>query len=424
MNEQKLHPMLTKDVLMPHFVTQFQCNGSVCPLSCCMFFNVTFDKKSYDILESKLNLSAEQKQNYQKLPPANRSHEQYAQFKVETASHACKFLDNDWCELHRDFGEVALPDVCYEYPRQYRYFGRLHTALSLSISCPLVADLALLQRDAFEFVVQPKTFRQSILGSTFCLFSEDDPLMIDIHLFCIQILRVQEIDLWKRLAFLGLFCQQLAEIFEPGTQPARQMEIQQQSQELIMSMSALLEAGEVNGIYDVVEADPDYLVACFQFFQHLHADWSSETERPLLSQALQAIVQHLTEDGDTLSFEQLWQKYRQGRRHLQNALKDHPYFFEHLILSELLYLAFPFAGKLDARLLYRHLCFVYVFVRFILAIDCLHGDKSAQELSFMVAKLMRLFQHFDVALLTQAMDLQNMGWDDLSTIYAHLKDDF
>lgn len=426
---QHLHAMYTKDVLMPRFVMQFQCNGPDCPLSCCTYFRVNFGKKDYEILEHNLALSAEHKKNYRKCSRAKRTDEGYAEFVGKNGSRICGFLEGGWCALHRDFGEAALPRPCYTYPRLYRTMGREHTELNLSISCPQVAKLALLKEDAFDFVISSMHFRKDAVVEDNASFSGDLQLILDIRFFCIQLMRAKDIALWKRVALLGLFSSQLAEILA-NTKIVRQIEkISQNIQQLIIATTALIESGEVNAIYEVVETDWMHLTACVNFLVDMQQHWLDGKQDDYIVHFYQEIALYLSPDGEDVSevgsfdFQFTLHNYQQGMQHLTKSLTDYPYFFEHVLVSELLYLNFPFFNH-ELRLTYQHFCFVYIFTRFALAMFCVNGEKSPEELSLVVARVMRVFQHRSLLDLMNVVSCKSLGWENLSAIYAHLKDDF
>lgn len=415
---KSIFPMVSRDVLMPKFASRFVCKGPECPLSCCCYFIVTFEKKAYEQLEHGLDLTPEQKKKYKKVGKAQRSESNYAQFISSSDDRqACGFLENNLCSLHRDYGEEALPTVCYFYPRLYRSFGREHTELVLSISCPLVANDALLNPDALDFVVQHMTWRKDADDPQMPLFN-DHQIKLDIRFFCLQLMRVQEIDLWKRLAFLGLFTVQLEDIVVQHKSSSTLAAAKPAIDNLIASATALIEEGAINDIYANVVEDCDYLVHCYQFFLQVQRDWEKHSA---FNHVFAEFNEIFFADGGDFFYEDLLRTYQQGYQNLQSSLKNAPFFFEHLILSHMLFLLYPF-HKLDITQCYHHLCFVFVFCRWTLSVYCAAGERHPEEITLLLAKLMRILQHTAILPLTQVMNVDALGWEDLSMVYANLKD--
>lgn len=413
-----IYPMREVEAMIPQFASRFSCVGPDCALSCCMCFSIAFEKKNYDLLENQLGLTVAQKKNYKKCSKSQRSDASYAQFIAQGEWNACGFFEEGLCILHRDFGEQALCNVCYLHPRLYRAFAPDYIELSVSLSCPEAAKLALLSPDAFDFLPQTSQIRQEVIETLPRHLQPLQPILLDVRFFCIQILRVQDLSLWKRLALLSLFSAHLDEALASSAPSTWSKAVQ----DLIDGTTYLIQSGEVNTLYDEVQARDDYLPACYVFLKTIEQDWKSQ---PHFFALIEQLEQHLFDGTKTYDVALLQQNHQQGLKHLQASLKDHPYFLEHFLLSELFELSFPFCFKaqLPIAFLYRYLCFVYVFMRFVLAVYCVHEPKIAEELSFVIAKFMRFLQHVDLHTLKDLMNLDQLHWEDWGLLYAHLKDD-
>src|SRR4029079_17930828 len=70
------------------------------------------------------------------VPEAERTDDRHALIQ-KGEGDACTFLDDNWCSIHRRFGEDALPDVCSQYPRRVSQVAD-RIELTGSISCPEV----------------------------------------------------------------------------------------------------------------------------------------------------------------------------------------------------------------------------------------------------------------------------------------------
>lgn len=414
-----IYPMQEREVLMPKFASRFSCVGPECPFSCCMYFTIAFEKKNYDLLENHLALSSEQKKNYKKLSKSKRRDSAYAQLIAQGDSQACGFFQDDLCALHRDFGEEALNNVCYLYPRLYRSFVHGCTEMTVSMSCPEALRLALLTEDAFDFVQQKVVLRQEVIESLPKHLIKFQNILFDVHVFCMQILRVRELDLWKRVAILSLFCSHLDEIVSNSSHHALEKAVQN----LMEGTTYLIQSGEIDSLYDEVVSRDDYLTSCYVCFKTIQYSWQGRSHFV----ELMASIEKLFFDGSMeFSFDLLCKNYKQGLKNLQMTLEDIPYFFEHLLLSELLELSFPFvfsSSKLSIQFLYRYICFVYLFLRFMLAFYCVHEVKTKDDLILFVSKLMRFIQHKDLVFQKEMLNLDQLHWEEWGLLYAHLKDD-
>lgn len=417
-----LYALVRHDVFMPKFATRFSCIGPDCRFNCCQYFTISFDQKYFARLASLC--APADKNKFRKSKKSKRSDQHFGEFVMDE-QQACGFLEEGICRLHRDFGEHALSNPCYHFPRLFRAYRHDHTELILSMSCIEAARLALLEADAFDFVVQPCEVRAEVVENRQIQSSELAQLMFDVRFFCVQILQFKALAFWKRLAILGLFSVQLTSLLE---QP--QQNWQAEVQALIESTSAFIQADDVNDIYDAVCTDSEHLASCFLFLKKLQNEWFGQRSFLSLAEELEALAvgETLRIEGSNLSydFEVLRQNYVQGCENLRQALADYPYFFEHLVLSHLLYLSFPFNQdkSLSADVLYRHLCFSFVFLRFALAIYCRDEVRSVDDLLMVVMKIMRALQHSNVDLLNDLMGIDRLAWDDFAVLYAGLKDNF
>lgn len=411
---KSIYPTQSRAVLMPRFAADFDCIGSACELSCCRYFRITFERKFFQFLEQDLHLS--DKTRYKKLPKSQRSEVHFAEFLKQGAACECRFLEEGWCALHRDFGETAIPNVCYLHPRVYRSFVPEHLELSLSISCPEAARLALLRSDAFDFIEQTLELRTESIEFLPHSFMYLKPLLLEVRFFCVQILRVQDLLLWKRLSILLLFCSHLAEAFSSSS-------VQDAVQNLIEGTTYLIQSGEAQTSFDAIEARDDYLAFCYVFLKTVEFDWQNQ---PHFADILQVLNACCIDEQGAYALEVLHKNYQKGLKNLSLSLQNHPYFFEHLVLAEMLELSFPFDVKTQMPLDFvsRYLCFVYLFMRFVLALYCKEEKKMPEDLALVVAKFMRFIQHVDLKTQAEFLDFNVLGWENLNNVYAHLKEDF
>lgn len=131
------------------YTQAFRCLGSDCPDNCCKHWEINVDKNTY--------------KKWQKILPQDELDKKVlkhgkgslpgiiGKIKLEEDGH-CPFLNKDsLCEIHKDHGESSLPYPCRTYPKGIMsVIGQYE--LSMTLSCPEVARLALLDSTAMELV--------------------------------------------------------------------------------------------------------------------------------------------------------------------------------------------------------------------------------------------------------------------------------
>lgn len=135
------------------YMTRFACLGDKCEDSCCRHWTVTVDESHFVALDRLLRAPADRARfeaGFIPRPESERKPHAFATIRMREHDKSCPFLDPaNLCELHRRFGDPALPDVCSFYPRFVSAVGdRLELAGSLS--CPEVVRQALLEEDGVE----------------------------------------------------------------------------------------------------------------------------------------------------------------------------------------------------------------------------------------------------------------------------------
>ncbi|MBR5914356.1 MAG: flagellin lysine-N-methylase [Selenomonadaceae bacterium] len=129
-------------LIYPKYVEYFKCDGQRCGAKCCKNWCVDIDAdtfKKYEQIESA-DKEITSKINY------NEERKGYViQLK---ANGDCPFLtEENLCSIQKNHGENFLSMVCKTYPRHNVKIGDT-LEYSLSLTCPLVAELALSSDDA------------------------------------------------------------------------------------------------------------------------------------------------------------------------------------------------------------------------------------------------------------------------------------
>ena len=202
----------------PQYVSKFKCDGSKCDAHCCQeCWNIFIDEETY---EQYARLDP------QKILPHLKFHSDKGEYFIDFGDKKyCPFLnEKKLCSLQLARGENFLSKTCATYPRITNHFGYF-LERSLILSCPVAAEMILLEREPmqFEFVEVPEKIH-SLDGKLFLQVIEaTDELkahVIEIQAAMISILQERTLSIDQRLIVLGFFVDRLAEIFSPFDEDA------------------------------------------------------------------------------------------------------------------------------------------------------------------------------------------------------------
>jgi len=112
---------MSKKIIAPGYMHDFQCAGGDCEDTCCQKWDTHLDKLHYDLLANKVGSS----QQEQTLFDANiflqdkehANQENYAYIKLDKSGY-CPFLNTaGLCHIHDQYGIEPLNDACTFFPR-------------------------------------------------------------------------------------------------------------------------------------------------------------------------------------------------------------------------------------------------------------------------------------------------------------------
>ncbi len=408
-----LHPQRVLTALVPLYVSRFACIGPDCEDNCCTGWRVTLDKKTFNAYRQvKLPALAERLDQQVKRQRSQASDAHYARIELNAVNHECPFLEQRLCAVQRDLGEDYLSNTCATYPRASRDFGG-QIEQSLTLSCPEAARQALLQPDAFDFVEAPLQVRNGTVETIKPRSGLSLPVMNEIRVFCLQLMRTDGLELWQKLAVLGVFCERLTATLQQAGHagiPA-----------LLQDFVTMIENGMV--LDALRELQPNHSIQA-QVFALL---WQGKVRGGLspVQQAVQdAVARGLGADAATgqVTSEQLVEHYRIGLGRLADALQAAPQLLEHYLLNEIFRDLFPFQSATPYED-YLRLISRFGLLRLMLAARC-NADAelpSAAALSQTVQMFCRRFQH-DASWAAQINSaLKNSGWDGLEKVYGFLR---
>ena len=126
----------------PQYYDDFTCIADRCPDTCCAGWQIVIDEKSleeYSRVEGEVGVRLQKSIDWEK-----GVFHQY--------NRRCAFLNEEnLCDLYRELGAESLCDTCRLYPRHVEEFEEVRE-FSLSLSCPVVAEMILGQKDPVRFL--------------------------------------------------------------------------------------------------------------------------------------------------------------------------------------------------------------------------------------------------------------------------------
>lgn len=197
--------------IQPEYIKQFRCDGQKCNAKCCRKWNIPIDSATY--------------QKYLRLKPKSEAKRilESITFKREYNSHFikhdehghCPLLTSEClCSIQLKHGEGFLSDTCASYPRVAHclvdYYER-----SLTMTCPLAAELILLSTEPMAFEqVELDEMQHAANGtpSTFLIPREWIRQLFTIQYAAISILQSRNLSLDGRLIVLGFYFDRLDEL--------------------------------------------------------------------------------------------------------------------------------------------------------------------------------------------------------------------
>ena len=131
---------------IPDYYNEFSCIAGDCPDTCCAGWQIVIDEKS--------------QKKYKKYPgdfgKRLRSRIDWKEGAFCQNNKRCAFLNDDnLCDIYKNAGPSYLCDTCRKYPRHVEEYEDLRE-ISLSISCPVVAELLMNRKDPVRFLTKEK----------------------------------------------------------------------------------------------------------------------------------------------------------------------------------------------------------------------------------------------------------------------------
>lgn len=406
-----LHLTRTIHALTPNYVSRFRCIGAECKDNCCTGWHIGLDKKTFNSYRQSKHpeLRAAFDKGLRREPSENGDR-LYGRIALSDKDGTCPLMQGGLCGVQKHMDESHLSNTCFTYPRVSADFGgQMQQALQLS--CPEAARLALLAPDAFEFTETTVAVRPDDLVVARPREGFPEQLMHDVRIFCLQLMRSQGLELWQRLAMLGVFCERLTALERDSAAAAR----------LIDSFTSLLESGSALDALQGLQPDHEAQALVFAtIWGGLAGPAGTAHERAVLA----SVAANLGADPHTgnAPVADLLAAYATGVRRLPLALEAAPHLLDHYILNEMFTHLFPF-GRGSAYDSYLELVSRFGLLRMMLAARCASEGPlpDADALVETVQVFYRRFRH-NTGFARRVNDaLKNSGWNSLDKLYGFLR---
>lgn len=232
----------TSEMLVPKYVTQFQCLGGACPDTCCSTWSISVDQDTYERYRGENHPVLKPLLQQYLVQADKESYSKYGTLNLRSSDSHCGIHSAEgFCTIQQHYGEDALSDTCYIYPRHVVQFGDRFEQ-SLTLSCPEAARLALTQDDAFEFVSADFTSRLATTPVITSIRGFSVEAMDEVRIFLIQLFQTPSLTNTERLVTAGWLCQQIDHLVETDSQSSIDT--------LLSDMIHLVENGSIHATVD------------------------------------------------------------------------------------------------------------------------------------------------------------------------------
>lgn len=411
-----LHFLKKIQLVQPRFGALFRCIGDACPEDCCTGWSVDVDKTTYDEYKNTKHPQLKAKIDSSVHPKSGHSTKlSYGLIEKSASTNTCCFLENRLCSIQDLLGSDKLSHTCFNFPRMHRRIDQ-EIERSFTLSCPEVARLALLDRDAFEFEEIEDVVRVATVSSVSAEGQINRSLSNELRIFALSLLKGYSGPTWEKLAILGVVC-------ETFSQTQRKGELSTKTgRSTLMTVQSLIQQGKIGDVLSMTAPQPKLQAEAFLLFLNaVPINALTELAQQRLDAALDGL-QYSKDCGEN-DFDALAARYQQGLAKLTLILQDKPWFLDHVVIGDLLWNVFPF-NRRDPYTSYIGIVTRFGLVRLLLAGSCMHNPEiSENELAQVVQTFARHYQHNRTFASTIDGCLERTGWDALDRVFLFLRAD-
>lgn len=351
--------------LRPSYYDEFHCLAAECKFSCCIGWDIAFNKKDYLALkrqDASPELADRLDRALHRIRDDKFDGQMYAEFDMSDG--VCPLLRGDClCALQAEKGDNALPTICKRFPRSEHYLPSGYLERSLTPACEGVLALLWDMPEGIDFVSDPLpkerwrrlTFEGSVLLIRY--FAE-------IRELCIDFLQDRRFPLPRRILLMGMALRELADGEKdiPGWLTRSR------------SMADSLASG---GFPE--EPEQEKLLAFFMT-NAIQTLRMFEASNPGLEGIREDVLTYCGVSPGSSRATIRTALYREARERFEKSFGDREYFFENLMVSLLFRLNMP--DSISAETLWKsyvNFCNLYAFYRFMAVMSCREGAAGDKE---------------------------------------------
>ena len=150
--------------IQPNYVKNFQCDGKKCGARCCRDWRIVVDEDAYDKFSELETSAREEILQHTEWMEDERENVDILVLKLREDG-VCSFLGEDClCSLQKKHGEEFLTAICQSFPRVTYKLDEEIFEQSMTLTCPLSANLILLPTEKITFTEVPNVTARSIIG--------------------------------------------------------------------------------------------------------------------------------------------------------------------------------------------------------------------------------------------------------------------
>ena len=184
--------------IQPDYVSKFKCDGKICGARCCRDWRIVVDDETY---EKYCLLSDSERDKV--LSDLDWIEDEVEGVDVMVLKlrpdGVCSFLRKDsLCGLQKKYGEDYLTAICQSFPRVTYKLDEETYEQSMTLTCPLAAELILLPVEPVQFVEVPEMTARAVVGFRQKL-SRPTEEFVAVQLDAIKILQERDLTINQRL---------------------------------------------------------------------------------------------------------------------------------------------------------------------------------------------------------------------------------
>ena len=363
-----------RNCLQPEYVSRFRCDGASCGAQCCRNWAIDIDAGTYQKY-CGIEPIAERKRIISKLEFRKEKNNFRVRLKHDGA---CPFLEeNLLCGLQKNHGVQYLSKICKEYPRINNIVGAL-AERCLTLTCPVAADLILLQREPMAFEEVPVPEMEFIRVR---LADELGNRRFDVQYGGISILQNRRLRIDQRLIVLGFFLEQADDLLREGkSHQWAELSAIYTSEDFMQEIPGMLQAVKFSP-YEYVRAMLGMIESLYGknaafFGKHTYLDYVTEAFSlgDKKSVSLTAMKNCYLEKCHPV---RIW------------MLEEFSYLFENYLVNEFFLNLYPFRVHGSCALNYKVFILMYKLSEFVLVAMASVKERQVSELD-----IVRFFSGF------------------------------